>query len=1130
MLNENRPRLQIRLCACLVFTFSLPLFGQFRAAIQGSIKDTTGAVIPNAKIKLTNNETRKTQETTSSSEGFYRFSGLPPGSYNIEASAAGMKVGLVQNIIVAAESTQGVDITLEPGAVAETVTVTSEATPALQTETANVSTELSADAVRSLPQVGRDPYELVRLAPGVFGDAGRSGTGGAVALPNSTGPGGSNASIFQTENQIPIVANGQRLSQNNYEIDGVSVNSLTWGGAAVVTPNQESVKSMRVASSDYSAEAGRNSGAQIEVVSQNGTNQFHGSGVFKYNDPIFNAYNKFGGPNNAPAVRVNQYLRQFAASLGGPVVRNKLFFFFSYEGLRQTSTGYSAQYVETPQFRQQVIATRPNSIIARVLGNSGMTPRVVSYLPTACPSGFAAGACQQVAGGLDIGSLAGATGQYVDIGKNPAGAGLDGIPDIAFAQIALPGSTQGNQYNARIDFNPTAADSFAVSTFITKLDTVSADGAGAGRPIGDIPFRPLNSAATATYNRILSPTALNELRFNFTRFADNGLRDASNVNFGIPRLEVEGLPLPDRIRFGAPQSETTPSKLAQNQYELRDNVSKVVGNSALKFGVELRWEQDNSSLVGGARPLYSFQGLFNLANDAPVFEQINANPATGAPADAQRYFRTHTYALFGQDEWKVLPNLTLTLGLRWEYFAPITETRNRLSNLVYAAPYTLVGARVQTVDRLFTPDRNNFAPRFGFAYNPDAWNKKLVVRGGFGIYYTRVPDVLFANTRGNPPYFARFGICCGNAAAPFDNGQILYALGSSNSIYSYPANPALAVGIDPSTGAILNRTVEVWGAQQNFPTGYAYVYSWGFEYSLPWRMVASAGYQGSTDHHLIRIVNQSFLYPNNPAFSPVYFPQPDVNSNYNALNLGLTRSFSHGLGLQAKYRWSKSIDELSTEGPGASSNQTYPQDLRSERGPSDYDATHFFLLAAQYELPWLRKQQGVAGKLLGGFQLAPILTYHTGFPYTVKIGQSVSTPGGPSLGPIRPTRYFGGAVYSNSNDALIHGVNWPGGGAKYFDIKDAGPPGIGRNTFRGPRYFDVDLSVIKVTRLPPSWHLGEAAAVDIRANLYNLFNNLNLTPFGFFDPGVFADSSQFGRATQPAMAGRVVEFQARFSF
>jgi hypothetical protein len=593
---------------------------------------------------------------------------------------------------------------------------------------------------------------------------------------------------------------------------------------------------------------------------------------------------------------------------------------------------------------------------------------------------------------------------------------------------------------------------------------------------------------------------------------------------------VEGLPLPDRIRFGAPQSETQPSKLAQNQYELRDNLSKVMGNHALKFGAEFRWEQDNSNLVGGARPLYSFQGLFNLANDTPVFEQINANPGTGAPADAQRYFRTHTYALFAQDEWKVRPNLTLTFGLRWEYFAPITETQNRVSNLVYASPYTLLGAKVQTLDRLFKPDRNNFAPRFGFAYNPNTLNKNLVVRGGFGIFYTRVPDVLFANTRGNPPYFARYGICCGNAGAPFDNGQILYALGSSNSIYSYPANPALAVGIDPNTGAILNRTVEVWGAQQNFPTGYAYVYSWDVEYRLPSRIVASVGYQGSTDHHLIRIVNQNFLYPNNPAFGPVYFPQPDVNSNYNALNLGLTRTFSNGLGLQMKYRWSKSIDELSGEGPGSNSNQTYPQDLRSERGPSDYDTPQFFLLAAQYELPWFKKQEGVAGKILGGFQIAPILTYHSGFPYTVKIGQSVSTPGGPTLGPIRPTRYFGNPVYSTSNDAFINGTNWPGGGAKYFDITDQGGPGIGRNTFRGPRYFDTDLSISKTTKLPAGWHLGEAAAIDIRANLYNLFNNLNLTPFGFSDPGVFADSSQFGRATEPALAGRVVEFQARFSF
>jgi hypothetical protein len=168
--------------------------------------------------------------------------------------------------------------------------------------------------------------------------------------------------------------------------------------------------------------------------------------------------------------------------------------------------------------------------------------------------------------------------------------------------------------------------------------------------------------------------------------------------------------------------------------------------------------------------------------------------------------------------------------------------------------------------------------------------------------------------------------------------------------------------------------------------------------------------------------------------------------------------------------------------------------------------------------------------LFGGFQISPILTYHTGFPYTVKIGQSVSSPGGPTLGPTRPTVYHGNAVYDNSIDAFLNGSNWPGGGAKYFNITASGPPGIGRNSFRGPHYFATDLSVAKQFRLGPRVRLGESPTIDLRANFYNLFNNLNLTPFGFFDPGIFADSPQFGRATQPGLAGRVVEFQGRFSF
>ena len=333
---------------------------------------------------------------------------------------------------------------------------------------------------------------LLRLAPGVFGDGARSGTGGAVALPNASGPGGSNNSIFQTENQIPIVANGQRTSQNNFEIDGVSVNSLDWGGAAVVTPNQESVKAIRVASSDYSAEAGRNSGAQIQVVSQNGTNQFHGSGVFKYNDPLFNAFNKFGGPNGAPPVRVEQLLRQFAASVGGPIVKNKLFFFFSYEGLRQGNTNFTTAYVETPEFRQQVIAARPGSIIAQVFNSPGIAPRVTAVIPTACPAGFAAGTCRQVPGGLDLGSLTGARGQYVDNGANPAGAGLDGVPDIAFAQIALPAHSTGQPVQRPRRFQSDLRRLLRRSAPISRRSTgCTADAAGGSRPMADLPFKPL---------------------------------------------------------------------------------------------------------------------------------------------------------------------------------------------------------------------------------------------------------------------------------------------------------------------------------------------------------------------------------------------------------------------------------------------------------------------------------------------------------------------------------------------------------------------------------------------------------------------------------------------------------------
>jgi carboxypeptidase family protein/TonB-dependent receptor-like protein len=1127
-------------CVSMMMLLATAAAAQFKASIQGTVTDPSGAVISGATITVTSQETGKSQQVKSGDDGFYRVTGLAPGKYTVTAELTGFKKKVLENVTVNAELPQGVDLALEAGEITEVVTVTGEAQGVqLQTENANVNRAITNQEILRIPQVGRDPYELVRLTPGVFGDGARGANGQAVNLPNTTGPGGSNASIFQVENQVPITANGQRVSANNYQIDGVSVNSLGHGGAAVVTPNQESVKEIRVLSSAYSAEYGRNTGAQVQVVSQNGTNDFHGSALIKYNDPDLNAFNRYGG-FNSPPVRVEQLFRQFGGSVGGPVLRNKLFFFFSYEGLRSSNTNFTTAFVETPQFRQQVISSRAGGVTARVFQTPGIEPRIINILPVDCGIfGNDPARCRVVQGGLDIGSLTGRVGQYVSLG-NPIGGGLDGVPDIQFVQLALPNTLRGDQFNTRFDFNRGTKDQFAVSTYFTRRNDDLSDAAGKSRPLADLTFKPRNTAATVTWIRTLSSTTLNEARANFTRFSFNQVETNQNVNFGIPRIEVEGLPF-DRIRFGAPREEVTPALFAQNTFEVRDTLSKLINTHGLRFGAEVRREQDNNNLVGGARPVFSFVGLFNLANDTPIFEAINADPVTGLPADAQRYFRTGAYALFIQDDWKFRPNLTLNLGLRYEYFTPLREKQDRIANLVFA-PGALQNSKIEVRDELFEPDRNNFAPRLGFAWSPGRFQDKLVVRGGFGVAYNRIPNILFANTRGNPPFFARFGICCGTASTdfgtPFAGGRILYALGSSQSPFSFPINRALAQGIDPATGGVINNTVEIYGTEPDVPSAYVYSYSLDTEYQLPFNMVASLGYQGSSSHKFIRIADLTLLFPRNDRFDPVFFLIPDVNANYNAMIARLTRNFSNGFRLDGVYRWSKSIDTLSFEGPGAVTNQTFPADQRQERGPSDFDVTHHFVLSGLWDLPIFRGRTDAIGKILGGWQINGILTAHSGFPWTPKIFPALRQPSGKFFGPIRPRRFFGGIVDDTSDSAFTRpGGNFPGGGARYFDVTVVGdpptielnPPGIGRNSFRGPRYSALDLSLIKSTGLPRIPGLGEGARLELRANFFNAFNSLNLAPIGYFDPGAIVTDPNFGRSSA-GLSGRVIELQARFSF
>lgn len=1101
-------------------------YGQFKAAIQGTVMDITNAVLPGATVTLLNKETGRTQETVTSEVGFYRISGLPPGTYTVSAELSGFKRKVIENVTISAEELRGINFTLEPGEVTETVTVTTEHTP-LQTESAEVSGTITTTEIRRLPQVGRDPYELIRLTPGVFGLGARSGTGGSVGLPNTVGPGGSNDQIFATENRPPISANGQRVEANNFQIDGVTAMSQAWGGAAVVTPNQESVKEIRVVANNYSAEHGRNTGAQIQVVSQTGTNDFRGSLFFKRNAPGLNATQDFDRPGTAireDPQRVNQILSQWGGSVGGPIRKDKLFFFFSYETVRRSSTRLEGLWIETPQYFDAVKGLASPNIAAAIFNFVGR-PRVASVDASKdCASaGFTNPAeCRQVTGGLDIGSINRAATRGTT--QPGIGGGLDGIPDIQFAQLLIPDKTTAQQFNTRIDYQVTKEDLVAFSMYWVPNTRDFNDAWGnRGRPALDFTSARRNMVGTLLWTRILSPTMINEARFNVTRWFFDEVDSNPDIGWGIPKAIV--CFNPGCHNWGG--TGVGPGVFFQTTYNFRDTLSKVVNAHALKFGVDIIAEQDNDRAPWAGRPTYWFSNPWSFANDAPNQQDAFFDPKTGAFTELAAYVRSKYYALFVQDDWKVRPNLTLNLGLRWEYFTPLRSKTDQISNLVLGPGGDLLTARLKVGGDLFEPDRNNFGPQIGFAWSPAGLANRAVIRGGFGIGFNRLPGSRLFESRFNPPFFASFTLT---------GSQVRYALGSDIKKLSYPANPAATLTFDPRTGLPLTGPpVGVNATLQKVPNSYTYRYSLQVEYDLGRNWIASLGYQGSAAHKLPRLVPYHLFVTPHPRIRQVNLMLTDANSNFNALLMGIRHRFARGFTFDSEYRLSKSLDTCSSD---HECRHTYPFDQSTEYGPSDFDVRHAFKAFGVWEVPIFRGRKDWMGRLAGGWELSWILTASSGFPWTPVVGGSacgVVVAGG-GVCPLRPIAQIRAPATGNtSNDIFLGAGQFQGGGLLYFTPPPAGSfaapprPGIGRNIFRGPGYFSVDMTAVKRFGLPTIPFLGENAGIEIRANAYNLFNRLNLAPFSANDDNTRIEHPDFGRALH-VLSGRVIEFQVRFSF
>ena len=1205
------PKISVRPVLVLTILFlSSFAMAQYGASLQGTIQDKSGAAVVGATVTVTNEATGVSRNTISSDSGFYRIAGLAPGPYTVQVDAATFKKSSAINVIVGAEITNAQNVTLEAGSAGESVTVTASA-GGLQTEDANVGNTLSSQKIVDLPEFGRDPYELVRLTPGVFADSARQGNGNSLALPQQAGPGGSSAQIFQTENQVQAIANGQRVSANDYLLDGVSINSLEWGGAAVITPNQESVQDITVLSNSYSAQDGRNSGAQIKVISRDGTNALHGSAFFKANDKGLNAFNKFYGPTNVslnpitcetgtPSQftttashcpdRVDQKYRDYAGSLGGPIIKNRLFFFFSYEGVRLSSSAQlRSQTLETPEFEQYVIAQNPGSMAAQLFSTPGIAPRISTTVSKTD--------CCSLIPGFGIGrwyAPGNTSGLMQAVGNGP-----DGIPDWGVFDLTLPSTSSGNQYNGRVDYT-VGKNQFFVSSYIVRLNNFN----GGQRPIDDSTFQPRNYAGTIGWNRAIGATMLNEFRVNFTRYSFDQTQPVGQTNYGIPQIrlfdfDIGGFGSNDSI-IGLPQSGTDPAALAQNTYALAETFSWVKNKHSWKFGFEDRREQNNNNEPGAQRPQYQFRGLLNLANDACCFyEQVEVNP-TGGQLNGARYFRDSDYGLFVQDDWKVRPNLTLNLGLRWEYFTPLGEAHNTLSNYIFGSQSFINGSVCAPIaplspcprrGQLYQPDRNNFGPRIGFAWSPGMYQGKVVLRGGFAVLFNRNSDVINDNVRQDTPYSALATACCffdnGNNVGAPAGSNILYSFGANTQANSYPVNPAFANGVAPdgalcaNAGCTSTNPVSLFGALANEPNPYVYIFSYQTEIQPLRDLVIKLGYQGSRSRKLIRTIDLNRIMPGdtfdgtqdkfqnagsnglpcgaanptcsaphatgNDRFSNLYFPLPDVNASYDALVATVTERLHRGFQVDANYTWSHAIDTASFE---VGYQQTDPTNQLLGRGNSDFDVRQNFVMDALWEIPGLRGRHDFLGSALGGWTVTGIMSKHSGFPFSALIGSCNTNAdrNGDGYCPDMPFTYNGGGPNGPSKQDWINGAfpncHSPAGGGPVtlascpnFDTTTLGPGCRCRNIFTGPGYFSVDMTLGKDFALPHVAFLGEGSKLAIRANFFNIFNILNLSPLipataptDIENNGpASTNSGQFGRSSD-GLAGRVIELQVRLNF
>src|SRR5258708_5567933 len=612
---------------------------QVRASIGGTVSVPQGAAIAGATVTLVNTETNNTMVSTSDGNGIYNFNALPPAPYRLSVEREGFTKKVLEHVQIIPEQPNSLDLQLEVGQVARTVTVPGT-TQAWDTETATVRGTISSDQIQHMPSLGRDVLKLAQLAPGSFGDNSQASGNNNYNLPvTQTGGGQSGGAdgIFKTETGAQIISNGNQTENNGISIDGISTTSAVWGGSTVITPSEDSVDSVKVVSNSYDAEVGRFSGAQIQITSKGGSNQFHGSGFFTAHRPGLDAYQPYNGSGNK-VLRDDNFFDQFGGSVGGPIWKNKIFAFFNYETVRspQGSANIANGWYDTSAFD----ASAPSGSIAATylsFPGSGVVSKGINNASCA-DAGLNEGVnCVTIPGkGLDVGSpLTSALGtqdlSWASTSNPGIGGGFDGVADIANFVTSSATTYSFAQYNGRLDADISAKDRISFAIYWVPVSNTTLR--GAARDYNLFHHSQINDAFSVIWNRTISSTFLNEFRVNAAGWRWNEISSNPQSPVGLPTDNIDQTGSITVNAFGP----NVGSILDQWTYSYKDVATKIIGRNTIKFGGEVTRLLYLQECAGCGVPSYNFFNIWDFLNDAPHSEAGVVNPQNGFPTT----IRTH---------------------------------------------------------------------------------------------------------------------------------------------------------------------------------------------------------------------------------------------------------------------------------------------------------------------------------------------------------------------------------------------------------------------------------------------------------------------------------------------------------